>query len=211
MYVICSPVGPYYKNGFKPIRLLANAADVRAWPGGVGNAKLGGNYAPTIAPAAEANKQGFEQILWLFGEDRQVTEVGAMNIFFVLKKPEGGLELVTAPLERGDILPGVTRRSIIELCRNWTKNDPAHKDTIVTERFVTMAELQKAEKEGRLMEAFGAGTAVVIAPVKGIMFEGMEIIVPTGDDIGPFAQRVWTEVTDIQYGRKTHPSWSVVL
>ena len=206
LYVILSPVGPYYKSGFKPIRLLANTKDVRAWPGGVGNSKLGGNYGPTILPATNANAQGCEQVLWLFGEDHQITEVGAMNIFFVLKKADGGKELVTAPLTRGDILPGVTRRSILELARNWEKKDPS---LSVSERWLTMREIAAAGKDGRLLEAFGAGTAVVIAPVKGIMYDGVEIKVPTGDEIGPVAKKMWTAVTDIQYGRVPHPTWAV--
>jgi len=208
VYVIMSPVGPYYKSGFKPIRLLANTKDVRAWPGGVGNAKLGGNYGPTILPASNANKEGCEQVLWLFGEDHQVTEVGAMNIFFVLRRADGGKELVTAPLTRGDILPGVTRRSILELAREWVKEDPS---LTVSERWLTMREVVAAGRKGDLLEAFGAGTAVVIAPVKGIMYDGEEVKLPTGEEIGPVAKQMWTAVTDIQYGRAPHPSWSVVF
>lgn len=211
IFVIMSPVGPYYKAGFKPIRLLANTQDVRAWPGGVGNAKLGGNYGPTIAPATQAIKEGCEQILWLFGPDQQITEVGAMNIFFVFKRKDGKTELVTAPLTRGDILPGVTRRSILEMTREWAKSNPDHSDLVVSERWVGMKEVATAAKEGRLMEAFGAGTAVVIAPVKGIMYEGAEIKIPTGEGVGPLAQEVWSSIMDIQYGRKEHPSWSVTV
>jgi branched-chain amino acid aminotransferase len=211
IYCIMSPVGPYYKSGFKPIKLLANTQDVRAWPGGVGNAKLGGNYGPTIAPATKAIEQGCEQILWLFGEEQSITEVGAMNIFFVIKNAEGKSELITGPLTRGDILPGVTRRSILELARDWAANKPEYSDLVVTERFLSMKEVKLASDEGRLMEAFGAGTAVVIAPVKGIVYEGSEIIIPTGEEAGPLAQSIWTAITDIQYGRAHHDSWSVKL
>lgn len=119
LYAILSPVGPYYKSGFKPVKLFADTVHTRAWPGGVGNAKVGGNYGPTILPSQIAAKRhNSSQILWLFGPDHQVTEVGAMNIFFVLKKKDGsGIELVTAPLTRGDILAGVTRDSILEMTR----------------------------------------------------------------------------------------------
>jgi branched-chain amino acid aminotransferase len=208
IYVIMSPVGPYYKSGFKPIRLLANTKDVRAWPGGVGNAKLGGNYGPTILPASNANKEGCEQVLWLFGDDHQITEVGAMNIFFVLRNADGGRELVTAPLTRGDILPGVTRGCILELAREWADKDPT---LTVSERWLTMKEVAKAGRKGNLLEAFGAGTAVVIAPVKGIMYDGEEVKLPTGEEIGPMAKQMWTAVTDIQYGRAAHKDWSVVV
>ena len=89
VFSILSPVGPYYKGGFHPIKLYADTANVRAWPGGVGNSKVGGNYAPTILPSKNAASLGCSQILWLFGENHEVTEVGAMNIFFVIKNSLG--------------------------------------------------------------------------------------------------------------------------
>jgi branched-chain amino acid aminotransferase len=156
LFCILSPVGPYYKHGFVPVKLYADTKNVRAWPGGAGNAKVGGNYAPTIAPAKEALKHGCQQIMWLFGPEHHVTEVGAMNIFFLLKKADGKVELVTAPLTRGDILPGVTRRSILEMTREWTsKTNPiavasAYGDVEVSERFLPMAEVVEASKSGRV-------------------------------------------------------------
>ena len=118
---IRSPVGPYYKTGFKPIRLQSSSSlkhpYLRAWPGGTGNSKVGGNYAPTMKPAAEAAERGYSQVLWLFGDDDEITEVGAMNVFFVWENEDGRKEIVTPPLNRGDILPGVTRRSVLELAR----------------------------------------------------------------------------------------------
>lgn len=107
LYVILSPVGPYYPDGFKPVRLYADTHHVRACPGGVGNAKLGSNYGPTIAPQMEAlKKHNCHQILWLYGPEHRVTEVGSMNIFFLLQNENGEKELVTPPLDTGDILPG---------------------------------------------------------------------------------------------------------
>lgn len=205
-FVITCPVGPYYPSGFKPIKLLADDKNVRAWPGGCGNSKLGGNYAPTIAPQMAAMDAGCAQVLWLYPtkDDHLVTEVGAMNLFFVLEKEDGsGTELVTAPLTDGTILPGVTRRSVLELAR-------ASGDFIVSERALGMKEIIKASQEGRLLEAFGAGTAAVIAPVNEISYKGQDIKFPTGDEIGPVGQRMWNEILDIQYGRVEHP-WSVVI
>ena len=208
LFVIMSPVGPYYKNGFQPVKLLADTENIRAWPGGVGNAKVGGNYGPSILPSKKAAELGCNQVLWLFGAEHEITEVGAMNIFFVLKDKNGQLELTTAPLTRGDILPGVTRRSILELARKWgTLND---KKVTVTERFLTMPEIVEASVKGNLVEAFGAGTAVVISPVKSILYQGKDIVVPTGDNAGPIAQKLWTDLTDIQYGRVEH-EWSVKI
>jgi branched-chain amino acid aminotransferase len=205
VYVILSPVGPYYKSGFKPVRLYADTKNVRAWPGGIGNAKVGGNYAPTIHPTQQAAKDhGVSQILWLFGNNHQVAEVGAMNIFFVIKDAvTGEKELVTPTLAGGDILPGVTRDSIIEIAKTWD-------DIKVSERVINMGEVVQANKEGRLLEAFGAGTAAVISPVKGIIYDGEEIHVPTGENVGEVAQRLWNTVTGIQYGKIPHP-WSVKI
>lgn len=145
-YTILSPVGPYYRSGFQPVKLFADTTNVRAWPGGVGNAKVGGNYAPTIKPSQEAAKaHGCSQILWLYGEDHQVTEVGAMNMFFVMKnKTTNALELITPPLTRGDILAGVTRDSILGIGRTWSNL------LSIQERFITMKEVREAAQEGRV-------------------------------------------------------------
>lgn len=127
-----------------------------------------------------------------------------MNIFFVVDREDGGgLELLTAPLDRGDILPGVTRRSVVELAKGVD-------ELTVTERAVSMSELLKARDSGRLREAFGAGTAAVIAPVKSILYNGESIDFPSGDDIGPVAKSMWDKLMDIQYGRVEHP-WSVKI
>ena len=106
LYVIASPVGPYYPTGFKAISLEATDYAVRAWPGGVGDKKLGANYAPCILPQLKAAKKGLHQNLWLFGEEEYITEVGTMNLFVVIKNKETGQkELLTAPLD-GTILEG---------------------------------------------------------------------------------------------------------
>mmetsp|Transcript_39345 Transcript_39345/g.95217 ORF Transcript_39345/g.95217 Transcript_39345/m.95217 type:complete len:390 (+) Transcript_39345:83-1252(+) len=203
MYVITSPVGPYYKSGFDPIRLTADTSYVRAWPGGTGNSKVGGNYAPTMKPQAEATESGYSQVLWLFGENREVTEVGSMNLFFLIKdKATGKPELVTPPLTRGDILPGVTRDSILHLVKTWGDID-------VSERFPTMPEIQEAANDGRLVEAFGAGTAAVVTPISCIKYNGEDIEIPA---VGSVTQRVWDEITGIQYGKIEGPEgWSVVV
>jgi branched-chain amino acid aminotransferase len=203
LYVITSPVGPYYKSGFNPIRLTADTSYVRAWPGGTGDSKVGGNYASTMKASAEAAENGYSQVLWLFGENDEVTEVGAMNVFFYLiNKETGRPELVTPPLTRGDILPGVTRASILELARSWKEFD-------VSERFPTMAELKEAAEDNRLLEAFGAGTAAVVTPIECIQYQGKDIEIPA---VGSVTKRMWDEITSIQYGKKPGPTgWSVVI
>jgi branched-chain amino acid aminotransferase len=172
---------------------------------------VGGNYAPTILPSREAaKKHGCSQVLWLYGEDHQVTEVGAMNIFFVLKKNVNGKEvreLVTAPLTRGDILPGVTRASVLELARSWAASEG---NMEVSERFITMKELQHASAHGQLLEMFGAGTAAVVSPVGSIVYKDSEVVPVVSKEAGPLAMRVYKSLLDIQYGKVDHP-WSVVV
>jgi branched-chain amino acid aminotransferase len=201
LYVITSPVGPYYKSGFNPVRLTADTQYVRAWPGGTGGSKVGGNYAATMKPGAEASKKGYSQIVWLFGDE--VTEVGAMNLFFYLiNKKTQRPELVTPPLTRGDILPGVTRASILELAKSWGEFD-------VSERFPTMHEVKEAADDNRLLEAFGAGTAAVVSPISCIQYKGQDIEIPA---VGKLTKRVWDEITGIQYGNKEGPpGWSVII
>lgn len=141
-FCICSPVGPYYSEGFKPVRLYAQDRYARACPGGMGSYKAGGNYAATIVPASEAAKLGCTQILWLSGEDHVVTEVGTMNMFFYWKTPSGETELVTSSLDDEMTLPGVTRRSILDLANEWGIK--------TSERRYTMADVTAAIEEGRV-------------------------------------------------------------
>lgn len=210
LYTILSPVGPYYPSGFAPVKLLADDKYVRAWPGGTGNTKVGGNYGPTILPQMEAAEKGYTQVLWLFGgpgpENHTITEVGTMNLFFLWEKKDGGgLELVTAPLERGDILPGVTRRSVLELVREWG-------EVQVSERDCTMAEVISACEDGRMIESFGTGTAAVLCPVEEVNYNGRVLSMPlkAGGKSGELCQKLWDAIRDIQYGMVDH-DWSVVV
>jgi branched-chain amino acid aminotransferase len=182
---------------------------VRAWPGGAGDTKIGGNYAPTIKPVLDAAAQTdgrAQQVLFLFGDDHRVTEVGSMNVFVVMRSVSGEVELVTAPLS-GDILPGVTRRSILDLARA----DPASVGVdVVSERVFTMPEVVAASKEGRLLEVFGAGTAAVVCPVREVVYQGSSIDVPTGGGAGPVASSLWRRLSDAHYGRDAS-GWAVAI
>lgn len=148
----------------KGLKLFASSPDtIRAWPGGFGWAKLGANYGPSLQAHGKAQAMGFDQILWLFGEDRQVTEAGASNFFIVWRNGDTGrLELVTAPLDSQLILPGVTRRSVLELVRERLSEHSAGNlaPVQVVERSLTIGEIEKAAKEGRIVESFVSGTAV---------------------------------------------------
>lgn len=167
LFVIASPVGPYYPTGFKAISLEATNYAVRAWPGGVGDKKLGANYAPCVLPQKEAASRGHQQNLWLFGEEEFVTEVGTMNMFVAIRTKDGQKELITAPLD-GTILEGITRDSILTLARERL----APEGWVVSERKYTMTEIDEAAREGRLIEAFGAGTAAIVSPVRTIYWRG---------------------------------------
>jgi len=190
------------------MRLLASNHDmIRAWPGGFGHAKVGANYGPSLVAQGEARARGYSQILWLFGEECYVTEAGGSNFFLLwLNKETGKKELVTAPLGDGIILEGVTRASVLELVR---KSRP---DVDVVERRFTMQELLDADEEGRLIEAFAAGTAFFIAPIADIHFRGVDLVFPLGkaEGEGEFAMGVKQDLKDIMYGKIGH-EWGVVV
>ena len=202
LYVIASPAGPYYPTGFKAVSLEATSYAVRAWPGGVGDKKIGANYSPCIVPQLEAASRGFQQNLWLFGEEDYITEAGTMNIFIAIRDRETGQpELITAPLD-GTILAGVTRDSVLQLARErlipdgWT----------VSERKAKMIEVVNAASEARLMEVFGTGTAVVIAPVRNISYNGflVDCGLKENAEAGDVALRMMNWIEKIQYGEEDH-------
>jgi branched-chain amino acid aminotransferase len=205
LFVIASPVGPYYPTGFKAISLEATDYAVRAWPGGVGDKKLGANYAPCIVPQLNAAKRGFHQNLWLFGEEEYITEVGTMNLFVCMRDKETGQkELATAPLD-GTILEGVTRLSVLELARQ--RMEP--KGWKISERKVSMAELAAAQEDGRLLEVFGAGTAAIVSPVRRISWKGriVDCGLAEGSEAGPVASEMKSWIEAIQYG-EDESEWS---
>src|SRR4030042_1968679 len=196
--IITSPVGAYYKEGMNPVKLITPGDYIRAAKGGLGAAKTPANYAATLLPAEEAKKKGFTQVLWLDGfEKKYIEEVGTMNIFFSI-----GDELITPPLE-GTILPGVTRDSVIHLAKEWNIK--------VLERKISIDEIFKTSKERRLKEAFGSGTAAVISPVGEIHHNKKRVIVNKGK-IGSLSQRLYDEITGIQYGEKADPyGWCYLI
>lgn len=203
LYVIASPVGPYYPTGFKAVSLEATDYAVRAWPGGVGDSKLGANYAPCIVPQMQAASRGFHQNLWLFGEEEYITEVGTMNLFIAVKDKETGQkELITAPLD-GTILEGVTRDSVLGLAKDRLEPEGWK----VSERKYTMPELAEAAKDGRLLEVFGSGTAAVVSPVRRISWRDQVVDCGLADNVeaGPIAQQMKDWIEAIQYGDEEHP------
>lgn len=190
-YIITSPVGAYYPEGFNPVSIYVTDAYVRAVRGGVGEAKTSGNYAASLMAQTEAKKKGFTQVLWLDGvERRYIEEVGTMNIFFVIDD-----EVVTAPLT-GSILPGITRDSVIRICRS--------RGMKVSERSLDIAEVIDGIKAGRVKEAFGTGTAAVISPVGTIQHRGTNYAVGDGKT-GKLSQDLFEYLTALQYGKAKDP------
>ncbi|GCB81220.1 hypothetical protein scyTo_0022774, partial [Scyliorhinus torazame] len=157
------------------------------------------NYGPTIYVQNEAQKQGCQQVLWLYGDQHEITEVGTMNIFIYWKNEKGELELLTPALD-GTILPGVTRQSLLDLAQQWGEFK-------VSERGMTLDELIKGLQEDRVKEVFGAGTACIVCPVNQIVYKGQSYHIPTMENGPDLAKRFLKELTDIQYGR-TSSNWT---
>jgi len=196
LYCILCPVGSYFATGtFEAVSLMADPKFVRAAKGGFGAYKLGSNYGPTIRIQQEAAKLGCEQVLWLYGQDHQITEVGTMNVFVHWYNEKGEKELATMPLGEGIVLPGITRQSILEVSREWG-------DFKVTEKTLTMADLTRAINEDRLIEMFGAGTACVVCPIKRILYMDQSLYIPTPNE--SLALRLYKHLAAIQYGEIDH-------
>jgi branched-chain amino acid aminotransferase len=177
------PVGSYYS---KPLRVRVETEYIRSAKGGVGFAKNAGNYGGSLFPTIEANKAGYDQIIWTDAATHQyVEEAGTMNLMFIIN----GV-LVTAPT--GDtILDGVTRKSVIQIAKDWGVE--------VQERLLSVKELVEGISSGAVAEAFGAGTAAVIAPIQTIGFEGKDYELPARQE-SDFSAKVFNEISQIRLG-----------
>lgn len=194
--VICSPVGAYYAEGINPVRIYVESEDVRAVKGGTGYTKCGGNYAASIRAGERAAESGYAQVLWLDGVERKyIEEVGSMNVLF---KIDGK---VVTPKLTGSVLPGITRRSCLDLLRSWGYE--------VEERLISAEELFAAADAGKLEEAWGSGTAAVISPVGEMGWEDKHVVINDGK-IGELTQRLYDTLTGIQWGKIEDPyDWTV--
>jgi branched-chain amino acid aminotransferase len=181
---ILSPVGAYFKGGLTPVKIYVENNYVRAVAGGTGFSKCAGNYAAAFKSQTEADEIGYSQVLWLDGVERKyIEEVGSMNVFFVIDGE------VTTPELNGSILPGVTRKSVIDVVKSW--NIP------LSERKISIDELARLYSEGKVEEAFGAGTAAVISPIGELRWKDMVMHFNDGK-IGEISQRLYDEITGIQ-------------
>ena len=190
-YIMLGPVGAYYPQGFNPVDIYLEEKYIRAGRGGLGEAKTSANYAASLLAQEEAHEKGFTQVLWLDAIERKyLEEVGTSNIFLYL-----GDEVVTPPLG-GTILPGITRESVLHICRNWEMK--------VSERMISLDEVISGLESGRVKEIFASGTAAVISPVGKLSYKGKDYVINQGK-VGPLAQKLYDTIMGIQYGKTEDP------
>jgi branched-chain amino acid aminotransferase len=194
--IFTSPVGAYYS---KPVSVKVETNFTRACEGGTGEAKAAVNYAASLYPALQAQKEGYDQLLWTDGKTHsQIEESGTMNVMFKINGT-----LITAPTHGGTILKGITRSSVLELAKDWKQ--------AVEERFLAVSELEEALKNGHLEEAFGVGTAATIAFINKINIHGKNYLLP---DVKPdaFSTRVLNTLDGIKYGELQDPhQWMMTV
>lgn len=184
--IILSPVSAYYVNGFSPVKIMVEDKYVRAVSGGLGEAKTPANYAASLHAGLVAKKNGYDQVLWLDGnEHKYVEEVGSMNIFFKING-----EIITPELN-GSILNGITRRTVLEIAKKWGLK--------TTEKKISIDEVIKASEDGKLEEIFGTGTAAFISPVGELLYKDKKIII-NNNKIGDFSQKMFDYMSDMQKG-----------
>ena len=181
--VYCSPVGPYFKGGLTPIKLIVTNDYHRAPLKGTGGVKAVGNYVPGMLPSGVAKKQGYAEVIYLdAAEEKYIEEVGAANFFAIF-----GNKLVTPNLT-GSILPGITRDSVLFLAKNELNMD-------VEERRISIDEVMKAD------EIFCAGTAAIISPIGSIRYKDNKYNFSNGE-VGKITNKLYSFLTDIQFGNK---------
>ena len=195
-YIMLGPVGAYYPQGFNPVDIYLEEKYIRAARGGLGEAKTSANYAASLLAQEEAHEKGYTQVLWLDAIERKyLEEVGTSNIFLYI-----GDEVVTPPLG-GTILPGITRDSVLHICRNWEMK--------VSERMISLDEVVSGLESGKVKEIFASGTAAVISPVGKLAYKGKSHVINQGK-VGPLAQKLYDTIMGIQYGKTKDPyGWMV--
>ncbi len=192
-FVVLSPVGSFYEKGFAPIDIMVTDTFTRSSIGGVGMAKTGGNYAASMRAQKEAHQKGYAQVLWLDSVERKfVEEVGTMNIFFVIR------DTLVTPMLTGTILPGITRKTVLEVAQEWGMS--------VSERKISIDEVVNGIKTGSIKEAFGTGTAVGIAPIGKIAYKNNVYAINEGKT-GPVTYKIYNKIMAIQRDKTHHTEW----
>lgn len=191
--IFASPVGNYFKEGLAPINLIVEDKFHRATPGGTGGVKTIGNYASVLMAQKIAKEKGYSDVLYLDAvEKKYLEEVSSCNIFVV----KGNV--ISTPAIKGTILPGITRKSIIDVALS--------KGFQVEERLVSVDELLDAD------EVFCTGTAVVVSPVGSITYQGKRIEYSGKQGVGAVSQQLYTSLTSLQMGQaEDSMGWTVQL
>ena len=200
--IILTPTGSYYAandGGLATTRIFVQDEYIRAARGGTGYAKVGGNYGGGMRASLDAMKYNCKDVLWLdAAEHKYVEEIGTSNAFFRIND-----EVITAPLDSGTILPGITRDSVLQLCRKWGMK--------VSERKLSIDEITEASKNGTLQEIFASGTAAVISPIGCLHYKGVDYPVADGK-VGPVAQKLYDNLYGMQTGKVPDDmGWTVRL
>jgi branched-chain amino acid aminotransferase len=194
--VICMPTGAYFA---KPVNVKVEREYTRAARGGTGSTKCAGNYGGSLYPTAKARAEGYDQVLWTDGREHQyIEESGMMNVFFVI-----GDTLVTPPLS-DSILDGVTRDCLLVL--------GASRGLKIEERPVSITELKAGLEKKQISEAFGAGTAAVVSPIRCIGIDDQDHLLPVVGETGSVALTLKAALDDIRYGRVRDPyGWNYFI
>lgn len=188
--LFASPSGAYFPKGVKPVTVWISEDYVRAAPGGTGFAKCAGNYAASLVAQAQAQEKGCDQVVWLDAVTRNtIEEMGGMNIFFVYQ--EGGKTTVVTPKLTGTLLPGVTRRSLLELAKELGFG--------AEERTITVDEWKDAIATGRMTEAFACGTAAVITPIGQAKSNRGDWTIHN-NECGPVTMKLREAMLNLQHG-----------
>jgi len=188
--LFASPAGAYFAQGVKPVTVWISEDYVRAAVGGTGEAKCAGNYAASLAAQSQAELQGCDQVVWLDAAKREeIEEMGGMNLFFVYR--DGDKVTLVTPALTGSLLPGITRRSLLELGRDLGFE--------TVERKISVQQWRDDIASGHMTEVFACGTAAVITPVGKVKAKGFELDINKGEN-GPITMKLRTALLDLQHG-----------
>ncbi|KKO64029.1 Branched-chain-amino-acid aminotransferase [Janthinobacterium sp. KBS0711] len=171
--LFASPAGAYFPKGVKPVTVWISEDFVRAAPGGTGEAKCAGNYAASLMAQSQAQEKGCDQVVWLDAVHREfIEEMGGMNLFFVYK--DGEKITVVTPELTGTLLPGITRRSLLEMAKDL--------GYATEERKLSVLQWRDDIASGRMTEVFACGTAAVITPVGVAKANGFEMTINNNEN-----------------------------